>query len=286
MKKLLFLIFLLTSCSSTFTFRIENDVVSPTNNDEQYTNGVKISLQSNDSGVVYSIGQEMYTPDDIKTQTPDPHDRPYTGYAYVEAELTDAQPNKTKVYRYQLGITGKYSFAADAQKCVHRSWGKGVPPQGWHTQTPTEPILQISYEEYFKLITTGYLDFSYFRGFDLGNFITRGKTGLVGRIGYNLNELTSSSSNFTPPLTNGKSTIYLFMEGQANSVFYNITVNNKLFHKGTQLDLERAVYEGRAGIMYESGKWNIGYAHTWRTKEFQQDDKIHDFGGLIIGVRW
>ncbi len=100
-----------------FTVYFENDVFN--NTDFHYSNGVKLSWLSADlvdwgqkgwrkvvvealpfvnrpdgqKNFGLSLGQHMYTPTDNETYTPDPTDRPYAGWTYLELAFVSKTRN-------------------------------------------------------------------------------------------------------------------------------------------------------------------------------------------------
>jgi lipid A 3-O-deacylase len=131
----------------TWSFTIENDIIAGT--DRDYTNGALVSYvgPSNNLPLVgrivrdnldwlttakkwhmaYGVGQNMYTPQDITTTTPDPADRPYAGFLYgsigiaADRRDSDGELRQLDVLALDVGIVGKGSLAEQAQKFVHKA---------------------------------------------------------------------------------------------------------------------------------------------------------------------
>lgn len=124
--------------SWTFTFRFENDLFAGT--DRHYTNGIKLSLISPDltrfrdsdklpewgkrivnrlpysqveglqRNIVFSIGQNMYTPADIKARGLIRNDRPYAGWLYGSAAFLTRTIGALIPSRYRRVSWGHYPW--------------------------------------------------------------------------------------------------------------------------------------------------------------------------------
>jgi hypothetical protein len=135
----------------------ENDVfqVRPEITDKDFTNGTRIEVLHNfsflrkispyflfrfkkPSDILHgiTIGQEMYTPENLSLSIVDSSDRPYAGWLFVSPSLTSTDViNQQKLStRLDIGLTGKYSFAKDVQRWIHRSVFISTTPEGWDNQ--------------------------------------------------------------------------------------------------------------------------------------------------------
>lgn len=119
-----------------FTAYFEND--SFTGTDQHYTNGLKFSWLSADlvdwgqsgwrktfveflpfvnrpegqKNFGVAFGQNIYTPRDIAALTPDPADRPYAGWSYLELVFVSKTPAISDILAIQAGIVGPHSRTA------------------------------------------------------------------------------------------------------------------------------------------------------------------------------
>ncbi len=211
---------------ATASARDYNGVLSVTNeNDEQmgsdnnYTNGGVISWASNeinaydensfvrkwarfwsflpnvgDEGAAtyaaWQLGQETFTPDDISDPDPPLDDQPYAGVTYVDSLLRAQQARSAHTWTLRIGMVGPSSRAGDAQERAHGLIGANKP-QGWDTQLPDEPIINVGYAADFlwldgdfgnsvswRLVPTG--------NAEIGNYLTGAGGGLYGEIGWRL----------------------------------------------------------------------------------------------------
>ncbi len=201
----------------------ENDLFSGT--DQNYTNGVKVSLISPDlsphaetgklprklleiihdipfikeSGpqfthkVEFSIGQNINTPADISKYELIPDGRPYSGWLYVSASyhrknIVNNVADFMDTVEMQFGMIGPASFVEDTQKFVHKVFGR-PRPNGWDNQLSNEPGLVIVFERKWlfhpNLKGFGYDAITHLGG-ALGNVHTYLNGGFELRLGWNI----------------------------------------------------------------------------------------------------
>jgi hypothetical protein len=201
----------------------ENDLFSGT--DQNYTNGVKLSLISpnlsthvedgkiprklletihripfiQESGpeythkVEFSIGQNIYTPADIAKSELLLEDRPYSGWLYASTSyhrknIVNNVADFMDTVEVQFGMVGPVSFAEDTQKFVHKVFDR-PSPNGWHNQLDNEPGLMVIFERkwLFHPVFTGLgYDIITHTGGAIGNVSTYLNGGIEMRLGWNI----------------------------------------------------------------------------------------------------
>ncbi len=213
----------LVGCAGSST-RDYDGVLSITNqNDEQtgsdnnYTNGAVISWASNevseyeegsfvrnwarfwsflphvgdaDTYAAWQLGQEVYTADDISDPDPPLDDQPYAGITYLDSLLRAQRARSAHTWILRLGFVGPSSHADDVQQGAHDLIG-ATKPQGWATQLPDEPFVNVGYAADYlwlegevgqsaswRLVPTG--------NAELGTYLVAAGGGLYGEIGWNL----------------------------------------------------------------------------------------------------
>jgi hypothetical protein len=142
----------------------ENDLFADT--DQQYTNGTKVSWVSpdvtkyvntnfpllteyvdrevhflsdsyNDKNLAFSIGQNMYTPEDIETTELVVNDRPYAAWLYLSAGFHAKNDRMQDTLEIQLGMVGPAALGKEIQDIVHDF--RGIPKaNGWENQIGNE----------------------------------------------------------------------------------------------------------------------------------------------------
>ncbi|RPJ18140.1 MAG: DUF2219 family protein, partial [Desulfobacteraceae bacterium] len=79
----------------------------------------------------FSLGQNMFTPEDTTATQLIAEDRPYAGWLYMGFGLVANQGTKRyDKLELEIGVVGPYSFAEDVQTFWHSLLGLQVP-QGW-----------------------------------------------------------------------------------------------------------------------------------------------------------
>jgi lipid A 3-O-deacylase len=189
-------------------FLIENDVFQlrqADQTDRYFTNGAYIEFMNESLKKIptskflislntptqelygLSIGQEMYTPTDIKIPYIIQGDRPYAGWLFVSHSLvsTDAAKSRKMTSSLQLGLMGPGSFAEETQTAVHRLI-KSPKPMGWDNQIKSD--IGINYYAKFetRMIPQLHKNFDVFQSVEghvgtVTNFIGFGGTLRVGQ---------------------------------------------------------------------------------------------------------
>lgn len=313
----------------TLFFYLENDIFSGT--DRYYTNALRLTWLSSDlteydedtrlprwglpllrklplinrpgfqRNVGLSLGQNMYTPEDISRRDLIRDDRPYAGWTYLSLTFHLKNVNQMDIFEVTLGIVGPYSLAKQTQRTVHR-WLDSKEPKGWEHQLRNEPGLNIGWQRNWRLFNIGKGDGF---GFDLiphlggvvGNVYTYANLGGEIRFGYNLPLDFGSSfirlgSGIEAPVTESDPRIrrrhnfgvHLFMDVDGRAVARDIFLDGNTWKESHRVDRKRFVADMAAGlsILYKHVK--LTYAHVYRTKEFDGQDKAQSFGSVTLAI--
>jgi len=140
-----------------FSLTFENDFFS--NDDDNYTNGVRFAWLSPETTtphwlekiadatpffsvlgnkrIAYSLGQNIYTPEDTISSNLVRGERPYSGWLYASAGLISDTGSTLERLEVTLGVVGPSSLAEQTQRDVHRMRGIDVP-NGWDNQLEDE----------------------------------------------------------------------------------------------------------------------------------------------------
>ncbi|MGH8528071.1 MAG: lipid A deacylase LpxR family protein, partial [Gammaproteobacteria bacterium] len=201
---------------SILTLIEENDDLT-FNGDKHYTQGVRLSyihpddktprwghwladklpafgLRVQASRIGFTLGQSIYTPDDLRAEGLVEDDRPYAGWLYGGIILQrEGITSKHEVpvldsYQFQTGVIGPESMGETVQHWWHDSTGF-IIPRGWEHQLKTEPGFVFKHLRQWKY-STGPSDFGAeflpHIGGSLGNVATFANAGGIMRLGYNL----------------------------------------------------------------------------------------------------
>jgi hypothetical protein len=238
-----------------------------------------------------SLGQSIFTPEDISRTDLIARERPYAGWLYVGFGLVASQgSNRYDQLELNLGVVGPSSLAEDVQKEWHHIFGLRRP-NGWSHQLADEPAAVLFYEQarrfeprnwLFKLKVDGIPHF----GGALGNVFTYGAAGFTVRIGPDLHK------DFGPPRirpslpgagffhkASGLSW-YLFGGVEGRLVARNIFLDGNTFEESHSVDKKIAVGDIQAGAAIQYRRMRLTYTQTWRSKEYDSQDQADSFGAM------
>ena len=205
------------SDGGVFSLYFENDLFADT--DQHYTNGTKIGWVSPDleafaqtyfprftefiadkipyltndelsKNVAFSLGQNMYTPENIVTTELVENDRPYAAWLYLGSGFHLKDETFQNTFEIQLGMVGPSALGKEIQDFVHDR--HGIPKaNGWANQIRDELGINLIGERRVRLnqdnIGKGWeMDAIANGSAVLGNVSTYVNLGIEGRLGYNL----------------------------------------------------------------------------------------------------
>lgn len=312
--------------AGVFTIYFENDYFTGT--DQDYTNGAKLSWLSGDltewgqsgwrrgflnalpfvnrpetqKNFGFSVGQQIYTPQDQQANPPDPDDRPYAGWSYAEISFVSKTATRADIISIQAGIVGPSSGAEKVQTEVHE-WLDESVPAGWDHQLEDEFGLNLIYERRYRLAartlgdSLGF-DFIPHGGFSLGNVQTYANLGGTARLGFNL------PSDFGVGVARGASvgaspiddldprvapdrdvSLFLFAGADGRAVGRDIFLDGNTWKDSASVDSETFVADIFAGVGLIAGRWQLTATVVHRTKEFEtQPEPWTRFGSVSLSV--
>lgn len=312
--------------SGTTTIYFENDLFTGT--DRYYTNGTKISWTSpnlekfrdesrasflfplidrlplvNAPGfqrnVSFSLGQNIYTPDDTESSKLVRDDRPYAGWLYLGFGLTRKTVRFRDEFGFTLGVVGPWSFAQDAQRIVHATRGLDFP-NGWQHQLDNEVGVVLTYQHTRRFLLLGArsgfgLEVLPYLGGALGNVYTHAALGSELRVGLNLPDdfgtPTIGPSDSTPSPVEGAQQerrskfdigLYLFARAEGRLIARNIFLDGNTFSDSHSVDKVPVVADLSVGtsINYKNSK--LTYAVVYRTEEYTRQNGPQVFGSVTL----
>lgn len=312
--------------AGVFTLYVENDYFGGT--DRHYTNGVKLSWLTDDlsdwgrhgwrqdflnalpfvnnpdtqKNLGFSIGQNIYTPRETHLVNPDPDDRPYAGWSYVELTFVSKTATRADIISIQAGIVGPSSLAEDTQRIAHDLINDDSP-RGWDHQLRDEPGINLIYERRHRLIARSLgdrlgFDFIPHGGVSIGNVQTHANLGGTVRLGVNL------PSDFGVALSRGGSigaapaddqdprvafdrdlSFFVFAGADGRAVARDIFLDGNTWKDSRSVDKEPLVADLMAGFGLIAGRWQLTGTFVQRTKEFEtQADTPVRFGSITLSV--
>lgn len=317
---------------ATFSFYFENDLFADT--DRGYTNGVKLSWISPDltsyaksnrlpewslllirrmpfinepglqRNVTLSIGQNIYTPEDISREELLESDRPYAGWTYFGIGLHSKNERRLDSVEIQLGMTGPASFAEQTQKWVHE-WRSCQHPNGWDNQIKNELGLAVIYERKWRFLydrNIGKLGFDVIPhiGGALGNVYTYANAGMEARLGWNIpkdfgTSLIRPPGDSSAPLNSSRDLraskgsgfgLYAFATADGRAVLHDIFLDGNTFSDSHSVDKKRFVADFGMGLGLVTRRFKLCYTHVLRTKEFSGQEDAQIFGSISLSFTY
>ena len=245
----------------------------------------------------FSLGQNIYTPEDTTATQLLAEDRPYAGWLYMGFGLVANQGTKRyDKLELEIGMVGPYSFAEDVQTFWHSLLGLQVP-QGWDNQLKNEPGAVLYYEQTrrFERQNIGWgLDADVLPHFGgaLGNVFTYGAVGVTLRIGSGLED-DFGPPRIRPSLPGGAYFLpgkgfnwYLFAGLEGRAVLYNIFLDGNTFTDSHSVDKKTFVGDLQAGLVFQWNRFRITYTQIFRTKEFDGQDDGDIFGSVSLSYQF
>ncbi len=319
------------------TFYMDNDLFG--NRDQDYTNGARLSwISSNrkmkDIGAVqralrpftgddtsleafqkitgfkdpenvhynygFSITQLMFTPEDSEPETQPLGERRYAGWTALGFSLHTKDDQCLNTVEFLLGITGKHSYAEDAQDFIHDI--RNIEDfNGWDEQIPSEVTADLSFIQRRRLPLGKFNDVLSMDGFSewgarLGTFRTSAQVGGMIRWGLylptdfsdpRLSETAYAHKFFTDEVDSSAWSLYFLTGFRAMTVWHDATLDGPVFHDFTTGNTrEPFVGEVYAGIGWRIRSVEISYAHTWRTEEYKEQQGDSNFGTISVQLQF
>ena len=258
--------------SGTFSLYFENDTVAGT--DRCFTGGAKLGWMSKDlknykekkiwrwlpfvdkpgfqHTFAFSLGMNIYTPDDISRTDIIEDDRPYAGFLYLAAGIHNISRRILDSWEFYIGIVGPHSYAEQTQKFIHTII-TGVYPEGWDNQLKDELALQLIYERKWKFPSS---DSREGLGFD------------------------------AIPHLGGPFSVYAFAALDGKVVLRNIFLDGNTFQDSHSVDKNPFTLDLITGIGIRMGRFNISYAYVFWTKKFKTETRNQVFGALNLSYSY
>jgi hypothetical protein len=307
----------------TLTLVAENDSLS-SGADRNYTNGVKISyvapldvmpkwvrgldnLTESITGARpslwgVSLGQSIFTPEDIAAVPAPGEEHPYAGWLYLqlmmaaeEIPLSD-DSRFIDIYELEFGMVGPAALGRQAQRGVHQLLD-APDPKGWESQLKDEPAFAASVERRWRARPLRGENFGRVEadvtpgvGLTLGTLRTEAKAGAVFRIGQGFGR------DYGPPRVrpalagighfeaDQAASWYVFAGVDLRAVGRNLFLDGNTWRDGPRVDRNPFVADLQAGAAVQLGDVRLVYTYVTRTQEFESQGGQQDFG--VMAVSW
>lgn len=303
----------------------ENDLFSRSKTDQWYTNGLRIvylprkqewnALEEfnrlarrfyDPQAVVrigFTLGQDIYTPRDIRNPNPQPWDRPWAGWSYIGAVAQAASPDTQDTVELNIGAIGPSSGARSIQTRWHRMIG-APKPEGWANQIGDELGINLVWKHQIRRqYLCNSLDLIPHYGLALGNIYTYASAGATLRVGQNLSgfgddrSVTSlrrgaSISGFCMPPDPKDLEWQLFARTEGRLVAHNIFLDGNTFRDSASVTRRPWAWDVAAGASVRFlENFRITFTQTWRSMEFKPVDErtprgVHRYGTIVAAYEF
>jgi lipid A 3-O-deacylase len=245
----------------------------------------------------FSIGQNMYTPENVFTPQLLLNDRPYAGWLYMGFGLVaNKRESRYDKVMLEVGMIGPSSLAEKTQRFWHSIWGIHVP-EGWDNQLGNEPGIVLYYEQ-ARRYEKGDLPFNlqfdiipHFGG-SLGNVFTYASAGFILRLGPDLR------NDFGPPRIRPSLPgagyfrrekgldYYLFAGFEGRAIIRNIFLDGNTFRDSHSVEKRLFVGDLQAGVTFQLDRFQVSYTQIYRTKEFKAQDNADIYGSMNLSYQF
>lgn len=282
--------------ANEFQLVVENDTWLGT--DRYYTNGLKFgvghSLETlhkpmedllyrftpeqflsaeNSAEFGLFIGQNMYTPKNIRISDPQPFDRPWAAWLYLGGvRQLSREDRRLDTIEIDLGVVGP----AAGGRWIQTEWHeliKAPKPLGWDNQLPNEPAFLISYLQK-RRFGSDTLNIVSHAGLTAGTVMTLARAGAMLRLGQNMSGFGADTiepggvimQNTRKKEHYGEWFVFLAMDHRL--VAHNIFLDGTVFHKSVSVDKRQHVYDLNAGLSARFGIVRLSITRVRRSEEF------------------
>lgn len=302
---------------------VENDSLS-SGADRNYTSGIKFAYVSPDAAVPgwlrgtgsftrsisgsapdywgISLGQSIFTPEDIQANPAPPDQHPYAGWLYMQIMVAAEQdtpagiaPRFLDTYELEFGIVGPSAQGEEAQKSIHQ-WLGAPEPNGWDSQLHDEFAFAVSFDRRWHAwrASTDFLmleaDLTPDAGVTLGTLRDEARVGLTARIGQRID------NDYGPPrvrpslsgveqFKGGPLSWSLFAGVQGRAVAHDLFLDGNTFEDSASVERIPFVADFQTGLSISAGDWRLAYTYVWRTDEFETQGGRQDFGAIALSWR-
>ncbi len=304
-----------------FTFYLENDSrdIGGPGSDNAYSSGLRISyvsamnktpkwadammawpelldqkIKNDEKNFGLSLGQQLYTPNDIREPRLIINDRPYAAWLYVGFTSHFKSEKRSHSFELDLGVVGPEAQGEYVQNGYHKIIRK-YPAEGWSNQLGTEPTLQMTYQQrqqFFELSSPSknkYFDVIPFHGLSLGTVAIDAHVGGLLRAGFNLpndfgpvKAASTEGDVFVSDKKVNQLSIYSFLGARATGVVRNIFLDGNSFKQSHHVHKIPLVIESEFGFAAEWYDWNLAWRFVTRSPEFTERSDYNSFASIAI----
>ncbi|RHW77805.1 lipid A deacylase LpxR family protein [Colwellia sp. RSH04] len=235
------------------------------------------------------VCQRMWTPNEIKLEEAQPHDRPYAGFLAFEQHAALYSTEIAQKNWLALGIIGPASGTEQLQGSIHKLLGASTP-LGWQYQVENIMTLQLGYEVDYLLFRdlapfNSQWEISTFNHNTLGNFRSDINVGMTFRWGANLEQSFGRLSNHFGHVGDLVSvaeqySLLFFSRLQAGYRFNDLTFDGKLPYS-SKVEFNPFRVSAEIGSSYYFAGGSVTWSFNFYNKEYHTDNKNWHGYGLL-----
>ena len=247
----------------------------------------------------FTLGQNIYTPEDIRIRTDQPDDRPWAAFLYGSIGLATFEDNHLDELELTLGVVGPEALGEQTQKFIHRHITNSAIPQGWQNQLDFEPGLILSAQRRWPGAWAASISDYRLRvdpsvNVSLGNIYTYAGTGLSFTFGPYQSRFQDTPPRVRPAMPGSGYfetpdqgwSWFAFAGIDGRAVARNIFLDGNTFSDSPSVDKKTFVGDATAGIAFTLGDYRLSYSINGRSKEFDGQDGNSVFGALTLSTRF
>lgn len=260
-----------------------------------------VNTPDSQHNVGFTIGQKIFTPRDTQTRTLVVDDRPYAGWLYTGLSFVSKTDSRLDTFEVQAGVIGPASLAEEAQDFIHEL--RDLPTaKGWGNQLENEPGIALIYEQKRRPLRSlnasgwGY-DLITHVGGAVGNVYTYLNAGGEVRAGWNLpadygtslirpgGDTNAPTTPSDPRLTYDRSFgVHGFAALTGRLKLRDIFLDGNTFADSYDVDKELLVGDLFLGVSATYRSLKLSYAQAFRTREFEDGPRSHNFGSVSLSL--
>lgn len=247
----------------------------------------------------FTIGQNIYTPQDISIRNNQNADRPWAGFLYTSIGLLTLENYHVDELELTLGVVGPQSFGEQGQKFIHSHVFSSPTPKGWNNQLDFEPGMILSWQRRWPRAFRYDVGDYRFRAepnisVSLGNIYTYASTGfmlsftpdkeIIKDTPPRVRPASPGSGYFETPDDNWSWQLFAGVDGRA--VARNIFLDGNTFTDSHSVDKHYFVADFTGGVAFTLGDYRLAYSLNHRTDEFRNQKDESVFGSITLSTRF
>lgn len=235
----------------------------------------------------YSIGQSMFTPNDILASNPDPNDTPYAGLLFLSNTYMVSYGSYADSITTTIGIIGPASGAEITQEWVHEITGSDQP-QGWNFQLENEIVFKLTRGRMWRNWISENKHFDFLSGADagIGTLESSINAGFTLRVGEQLSMshvsgilIPSRTSNFIA--VNNGWFAYIMVGGRL--IANHIVFNGNTFRDSRSVELDHSHLALTSGLAFSWDRLSVTLAYADLSFTDDEHSSASQFGTLTVG---